>query len=143
MFKKNKRRISRERALSILYAWETGGMELTEESLLLVRKNFPIDGMEDADFTNEILRQVVISKSHIDEIIEAASQNWKVSRMDMVDLAILRIGVSELLNGKVPVPVVINESVELGKEFGSENSTRFINGILHKASQLIPDPTAK
>jgi len=70
---------------------------------------------------------------YLDRIIEEAAPNWPVSQMPGVDKAILRIALYEILIDEAehtPVKAVINEAVELAKHFGSDNSSRFINGVL-------------
>ncbi|HMO56173.1 MAG TPA: transcription antitermination factor NusB [Roseiflexaceae bacterium] len=70
---------------------------------------------------------------YLDRIIEEAAPNWPVSQMPGVDKAILRIALYEILideTEKTPVKVVIDEAVELAKNFGSDNSSRFVNGVL-------------
>lgn len=71
--------------------------------------------------------------SHLDRIIEEAAPNWPVSQMPGVDKAILRIALFEALideEEKTPVKAIINEAVELAKQYGSDNSSRFVNGVL-------------
>jgi transcription antitermination protein NusB len=70
---------------------------------------------------------------YIDRIIEEAAPSWPVSQMPGVDKAILRIALYEIMIDaveKTPVKAVINEAVELAKHFGSDNSSRFVNGVL-------------
>lgn len=72
-------------------------------------------------------------QSYLDRIIEEAAPNWPVNQMPGVDKAILRIALYEILIDdaeKTPVKAVINEAVELAKHFGSDNSSRFVNGVL-------------
>lgn len=71
--------------------------------------------------------------SYLDRIIEEAAPSWPVSQMPGVDKAILRIALYEIMIDdveKTPVKAVINEAVELAKHFGSDNSSRFVNGVL-------------
>lgn len=72
-------------------------------------------------------------RSYLDGVIEEAAPNWPITQMPGVDKAILRIAIYELLIDEAehtPVKAVINEAVELSKQFGSDNSSRFINGVL-------------
>ena len=72
-------------------------------------------------------------RSYLDGVIEQAAPNWPVLQMPGVDKAILRIALYELLieeTERTPVKAVINEAVELAKTFGSDNSSRFVNGVL-------------
>jgi N utilization substance protein B len=78
-----------------------------------------------------LVKGVVATRSDIDELIEAYSDNWKVSRMSCVDRNVIRIAVFELLFCKeIPSKVSINEAVDVGKKFGTDESGGFINGIL-------------
>ena len=78
-------------------------------------------------------------KEHLEEIDRMrneTSEGWKTSRMGKVDLAILRLAVYEMFfDEDVPVSVAINEAVELGKRFGTDDSSSFINGILGKLAK--------
>ena len=67
----------------------------------------------------------------IDEIIQENSIGWSIKRLDKVDLAILRLAIFEMLfEEQIPNKVVINEAIELAKEYGNEKSYKFINGVL-------------
>jgi len=74
----------------------------------------------------------ILNKSEeIDRRIKQAAPKWPIEKINKIDLAILRLAVFELIyRKKIPAKVVINEAVELGKEFGGENSPGFINGVL-------------
>jgi N utilization substance protein B len=74
----------------------------------------------------------------IDATLESASQNWKLSRMCSIDRAVLRLATAELALGQTPKKVVINEAIEIAKEYGTENSGRFVNGILDKIASRDP-----
>jgi len=74
----------------------------------------------------------------LDRIIEEHSQNWKVGRIAKVELTILRLALFEILHVEdMPLRVVINEAVELAKEFGDENSPAFVNGILDSVARAV------
>lgn len=75
---------------------------------------------------NSILKQTKV----IDKKIQKAAPTWPIDNLNKVDLAILRLAIYELNNTKTPPKVVIDEAVELAKEFGSENSPSFVNGVL-------------
>lgn len=84
-------------------------------------------------FLHQIVFGVWEHRSYLDRVIEEAAPNWPVTQMPGVDKAILRIALYELLIDAVeqtPVKAVINEAVELAKHFGSDNSSRFVNGVL-------------
>lgn len=72
----------------------------------------------------------------IDERITSVASNWRVDRMAPTDRNVIRMGIHEIEALGTPAAVVINESVELAKEFGTENSSSFVNGILDKLAKL-------
>ena len=84
-------------------------------------------------FMHRLVFGVWEHRTYLDRIIEEAAPNWPITQMPGVDKAILRIAIFELLIDdleKTPVKAVINEAVELAKQFGSDNSSRFVNGVL-------------
>lgn len=97
------------------------------------------------DYALRLLAGVAEHREEIDARIEAASENWAVSRMPVVDKCILRLAIFELIYvDEVPVGVTINEAVELAKDFGGEDeSHRFVNGVLGKIAQTLSDAPAE
>ena len=86
----------------------------------------------------ELVRGVAERRRAVDDSIEKASANWRMDRMPKVDRNVLRLAVYELLASDVPVKVVINEAIELGKKYGSESSGAFVNGVLDKIAGELP-----
>jgi N utilization substance protein B len=85
------------------------------------------------DFSERLVKGVEQHREDLDRVIEHYSSHWKVDRMAHVDLTILRIATYELLYcDDIPPRVAINEAIDIGKKFGSEDSGAFINGILDK-----------
>jgi N utilization substance protein B len=83
------------------------------------------------DYARELVGGVQAHQSSIDRLIERYADRWALERMPVVDRAVLRIALFELLwGGNVPVPVAINEAVELAKSLSTDDSGRFINGLL-------------
>jgi len=78
----------------------------------------------------ELVQKILAKKVKIDKLIEDSAPQWPVDKLNKIDLAILRLAVYELENEDTPPKVVIDEAVELAKEFGSESSSSFINGVL-------------
>lgn len=78
----------------------------------------------------ELVIKILAQKSKIDALIEKAAPAWAIDKLNKIDLAILRLAVYELENENTPPKVVIDEAVELAKEYGSESSSSFINGVL-------------
>jgi transcription antitermination protein NusB len=78
----------------------------------------------------ELVKKILKKKAHIDKIIQAAAPSWPVDNLNKIDLAVLRLAIYELEEKDTPPKVVIDEAVELAKEFGSESSSSFVNGVL-------------
>ena len=125
------RRRAREIALQVLYQREFNRMEF-QEALNLFWNNFEV--LKGArDFSERIIRGIEQHQEDLDRIIEQYSSNWKIDRMAHVDRNILRIAVYELLYcDDIPPKVAINEAIDIGKKYGSEDSGAFINGVLDR-----------
>ena len=92
---------------------------------------------ESAVFIDELVRGVLQNREEIDRHIRNFAPAWPIEQIPVVDRNILRLAIFEiLLDNKVPVKVAINEAVELAKAFGSNNSARFVNGVLGSVSAL-------
>jgi N utilization substance protein B len=79
---------------------------------------------------SQIIKKIISEIPEIDEEIKKSAPTWPIEKLNKIDLAILRLAVYELRKEDTPPKVVIDEAVELAKEFGSENSSSFINGVL-------------
>ncbi|HUK66963.1 MAG TPA: transcription antitermination factor NusB [Anaeromyxobacteraceae bacterium] len=130
---------ARERAVQALYQIDVAASDLDEALARFWRSFEPVE-REVMALAEGLVRGVAENRCAIDEAIEAVSAHWRLDRMAKVDRNILRLAVHELLHREeVPVKVVINEAIELGKKYGSESSGAFINGVLDKiASGLKP-----
>jgi N utilization substance protein B len=96
----------------------------------------PAADSEEVEFTRSLVAGVEERVEEVDKLIEAASLNWRLSRMPTVDRNILRLAAYELLACEdVPASVSINEAVELAKRFGEKESGSFVNGILDRIAQ--------
>jgi len=129
------RRKARAVALQALYEIDSVGHE-PERVLthLLAKENL---SEENAAFTRELVEGVIRNKEGIDRNIQSFAPAWPINQMPVVDRNILRLAIFEILfDNKVPVKVAINEAVELGKIFGSDSSSRFVNGVLGSVSTL-------
>ena len=127
------RRKARTIALQVLFEVDSVAHD-AEQALerLLVEASLPEEGV---NFARELVAGVLTNKERIDNIIQTHAPAWPVAQMAAIDRNILRLALFEiLLNNKVPVKVAINEAVELAKTFGSENSPKFINGVLGTVS---------
>ncbi|MDB5160204.1 MAG: putative transcription termination factor [Candidatus Saccharibacteria bacterium] len=95
--------------------------------------------IDDTDFVDALVRGVLKEQKGIDEKIQPIAPDWPIDQIARIDRNILRIGVYELLNEAkvVPPKVAINEAVELAKAFGSDNSSKFVNGVLGTAYRTL------
>jgi N utilization substance protein B len=129
------RRKARITALQALFEVDSVAHD-AEETLdrLLAEAPLSEDGMA---FARELVSGVLTNREEIDNMIQAHAPAWPVAQLAIVDRNILRLAIFEiLLDNKVPVRAAINEAVELAKTFGSENSPKFINGVLGAVSAL-------
>jgi transcription antitermination protein NusB len=135
---------ARECALQALYQLDLSGGD-PREALRGILAHFEEADRETAQFADELVRGVQSERRAIDAIIQKSSTNWKLDRMARVDRNILRLAVYEMLRrADVPVRVTLNEAIELGKKFGSEESSAFVNGVLDRiANDALPDATPK
>ncbi len=78
----------------------------------------------------ELVDKILKQKDKIDELIKTAAPQWPIDKLNKIDLSILRLAVYELENEDTPPKVVIDEAVELAKEYGAESSPSFVNGVL-------------
>lgn len=134
-----KRRRARELALQFLYQYDAlhefsgDSRELEEQLGLFWERSGVRTDDETREFSSVLILGACKNLPHIDQIIGRFSEHWRLSRMSNIDRNILRLAVYELVYlSNIPVAVTINEAVELGKRFGTEESGSFINGILDK-----------
>jgi N utilization substance protein B len=127
---------ARECALQALYQLDVAGGD-PRETLRGILAHFEEADKETERFADELVRGVQSERIAIDDIIQRSSTNWKLDRMARVDRNILRIAVYEILRrADVPLRVSLNEAIELGKKFGSEESSAFVNGVLDKIAHM-------
>ena len=126
-----KRRQARELALQALYFLEEQRGD-PDQALELFCGNFMPPRRSRAFFL-ELVRGVQQSRADIDRIVETYSDHWKVFRMPRVDRNVIRVAVYEMLwLEDIPAKVSINEAIDIGKRFGTDDSGSFINGILDR-----------
>jgi N utilization substance protein B len=137
------RRTGRERALQALYQLEMAP-GTPAEALASAWSASAEEGKPDPDavrFAQELVDGVRAHQAEIDELIEKHSHNWRLDRMSRIDRNVLRLGVLELkYRPDIPKKVSINEAVELGKNFGTEESSAFVNGLLDRVAVALGKP---
>jgi len=121
---------SRERALQVLFQYDIHG----KPGVWLDEfwKQYKVSDDVKA-FAEQLVSGVLEHKNDLDVLIGKYATNWKVSRMQIVDRNILRLGAYELFwLDEVPAKVTVNEAIELAKDFGDDEAAKFVNGILDK-----------
>lgn len=138
------RHLSRSIVLQSLFEWDFNTYDENQVSETLLRNIAEFaPGLNDSTFMADLLRNIIAKKPELDLIIEKAAPAWPIDRISVVDRNVLRIGLYELLFGdrsEVPPKVAINESIELAKTFGGENSGKFVNGVLGAVYKEIGEP---
>ncbi len=115
-----------------LDAAEGASSQAVEDAIATFWPNFDADP-EGKEFANEAVRGVSAHRADIDRALQAASTHWRLERMPRVDRNVLRLSAWQLLyRTEIPKAVVIDEAVELAKEFGADDSGSFVNGVLSK-----------
>jgi len=125
---------ARTAVVQMLYALDLGNNDMQKQALSYLEER-KIKGQK-AEFALNLFNGVLENLEKIDEVIEShLSKDWEFSRLDNVDKAILRLGVYEILFTDLAYQVVINEAVEIAKLLSSQNSTKFVNGMLDKIAK--------
>jgi N utilization substance protein B len=127
---------ARKRAVDVLY--EADQREMDPVTLLAERVGSP-EVPPVGDYTVTLVEGISANRARIDQLISEHAEGWTLQRMPVVDRAVLRLGLYELLwAGDVPDAVAINEAVELAKTLSTDDSPRFVNGVLGRIA-LIAD----
>ena len=127
---------ARKRAIDALFSADLRDEMATEMVAAAQANSDDREAQRDIfDYAGQIVTGVELHKLEIDETIETYAHGWSLSRMPALDRAILRAACWEILfNDEVPDPVAIDEAVELAKEYSTDDSSGFINGLLNKIS---------
>ena len=126
-----KRTRSRELALQFLYQVDLLGPDKLEDLTEFLRAEG--DDSETTRYARQLIEGTVDATPELDQEIQAVAQNWQIDRMAVIDRNVLRMATFELLHcEEIPPKVAINEGIELGKRFSTQNSGAFINGILDR-----------
>lgn len=127
------RHLCRTIVFQSLYEWDFYGKEPDLEQI--VERNIENLGsdIDEPEFIWKIIQGIIENFDVINKMIEKAAPEWPLGQVAIVDRNILRIGIYELLcadKNEVPHKVAINEAIEIAKNFGGQNSSKFINGVL-------------
>ncbi|HVL99530.1 MAG TPA: transcription antitermination factor NusB [Egibacteraceae bacterium] len=125
------RHVARKQALDVLYEADLKGHPVPTVLAEHLRAEDPLP-----EFALALVRGVHRHREEIDDLISAHARGWTLSRMPVVDRNLLRIGLYEILHDDdVPTAVAIDEAVELAKELSTDNSGRFVNGVLARIAE--------
>lgn len=132
------RHSGREAALQMLFQMEASDV-VADEAIDLFWRSFAADAApEGRQYADELVRGVGGAREELDRRIGEASTHWRVERMARVDRNVLRLGTWELAHRKdVPRAVVLDEAVELAKDYGTDDSSAFVNGVLNKIADTL------
>lgn len=138
------RHISRSIVLQTLFEWDFRSVS-KDDCLEVLNRNIKEFAPESKDFPfiEKLLLGVLDKQKDLDLIIEKAAPEWPIDKISLVDRNILRLGLYELLfsdREEVPAKVAINEAIELSKVFGSDTSSKFVNGVLGAVYKEIGEP---
>ena len=102
-----------------------------QKRVIIFKKLFAFSFLDDPKSIDIDIKSIVDNLDKIDDHIQQVAPEWPIAKLNKVDLAILRQAVFELLiEAKAPPKVIIDEAVEIGKQFGSDNTAKFVNGVL-------------
>ena len=124
------RREARERVMQALYAYELGGGEVTHVIQTVVKAELGEDATA-VRFAERLFLRTLDHQDEADELISRHADNWDISRIALIDRILLRLAVTEFLAFEdIPPKVSINEAIDIAKRYSTENSGKFINGVL-------------
>lgn len=141
------KRLGRELAMQFLYQYEIAGSDDLAENLENFWKQAELSGKfaegrifrKGRAYGEKLIGGVLEKMDHINSLLEKFSRQWDITRMPVVDKNIMRVAIYELENcPDIPSVVSIDEAIEISKEFGSERSAVFINGILNSVKAQLP-----
>ena len=125
------RRLSRETAMQVLYLLDVTSLSV-EEACAAVCGTTALSPKV-IEFAKVIIDGTMAQKEYIDDLISRYAENWELSRMATVDRNVLRLSTYEILNHpETPISVVIDEALEIVKSYSTDDSSKFVNGILDK-----------
>ena len=126
-----KRTAAREAALQLLFVHDQNDAVAREDVLRYLREQLP--DAESQDFALGLYDGTVAHRYDIDTLIRAAAENWRIERIAILDRNAIRLGAYELMHAESdPVGVVMNETIELARKFGSAQSPGFVNAVLDR-----------
>jgi N utilization substance protein B len=144
------RRKSREIAFKVLFSLEycetsemLGNLQLLElypQKMEEIMNHFDLQKDERLiEFADIIIKNTILNRTEIDELINSNSKNWSMDRLAVTDKTLLRMGIYEIIYTHTPAAIVMDEIIEIAKRYCSESSGKFINGVLNAVTESIAD----
>lgn len=124
---------AREAVVSFLYAYSSGNKDIVKFIPLILEQK-KIKNAQ-AKFSIDLFQGVILHIDEIDKVIKAFLKTWDFNKIGLIDKCIIRLGVYETLFTNLDAPIIINEAIEISKILGSDNTPRFVNGILDAISK--------
>ncbi len=123
---------ARSAAVQTLCSLQWRNQVLTDDvkkTMSEIQKEF-FPSERESDFFEELVFGVIKKRSEIDPLLQEYAPKFKIANLSAVDRVIMQLGMYEMMNTETPPPIIINECVELAKEFGDEGTPKFVNGVL-------------
>ncbi len=130
----------REAALQLLYQWEVGALDQTglNEAIEFYWSVHPAPEPR-RKFTESLVEGTTTHVGEIDPLLEGNTDNWRLSRLAVVDRLIMRMAVYELVYSATPAAVIIDEAIELARTYGGDQTVPFVNGVLDSINRNLKD----
>jgi N utilization substance protein B len=136
MNKPGKRREGRQAAMQYLFAHDVHGMVSDAERDAFWTMHMAKEQVR--AYAEELVNGILKHQAAVDGLISSVLENFSFERLGVVDRNILRLGVYELLHTDVPRAVIINEAIEIARDFGDVKTRQFVNGILDRVAKSLP-----
>lgn len=130
----------REAALQLLYQWEVGALDQTglNEAIEFYWSVHPAPEPR-RKFAESLVAGTTAHVGEIDPLLEGNTDNWRLSRLAVVDRLIMRMAVYELVYSATPAAVIIDEAIELARTYGGEQTVPFVNGVLDSINRNLKE----
>ncbi|OGD71788.1 MAG: transcription antitermination factor NusB [Candidatus Coatesbacteria bacterium RBG_13_66_14] len=128
-----RRRLARESALQMLYQAELAGADGVRESYWSTRFPHP----EVVEFADRLVERYFADPERIDGLVRENLENYRLERLGHIERALLRAALAEMLEGETPARVVIDEAVEIGRDYAGEEAVAIVNAVLDRAARKL------
>ncbi len=120
---------ARARALQAVYAWDLRGAPDLDRVATAIWDDLAI-APDERHLAGLLVREIIAHGDEIDRQLAEVTTNWRLERLGVIERTVLRVAAAELYRGETPARVVIQEAIRLAERYGSEQSARFVNGVV-------------